>query len=95
MSICPVSVGMINLNRIIGLNWNLTHLLKAQKEWTSSITSDSWPMGLVLSIKNFFMKIKNSPQILQVRKNKLKKNLFFLTVFFIFRHWVENCNIVA
>ena len=68
LSVCPVSMGTTTLDRIIGLDKNLIHLLRAQKERMSSLISHSLPMVLFflrvisfhLFIKKVFMKIKNS-----------------------------------
>ena len=53
-------VNSITLDRIIGLDWNLTHLWSSQKEKKNSLINHFLPMALVFSIKDVFVKIKNS-----------------------------------
>ena len=62
-------------------DWNENDtLLKGQIEKTSSLTSYFWPMVPVLSIKNVFVKIKNSifpPKYTIYGRNVEKQNSFF------------------
>ena len=63
LSVCLLSSSlnpMITFERIIRLNYVLAHLLRAKEQRTNSLTSHFQPTVLVLSIKNVFLKIKNS-----------------------------------
>ena len=71
---------MITFEWIIGFDWNMAHLLRAQKERTSSLTRHFWPMVLVLTIINVFVKIKNSiflPKYTRYGKNIETQNYLF------------------
>ena len=77
----PISSHMMRmwyiLDKIIGLDWNLAHLLRAHKKKMSSLTSHLWPMILVLSMEIFFVKIENSifpPKYTKYGKNVNKQN---------------------
>ena len=59
-SICLASVDTITLNRIIGLNLNLAHMMKAWKEGRFRQVALCLPMVVALFMKKIFVKIKAS-----------------------------------
>ena len=74
------SLTQIILDRIIGLDWKLAQVLRAQKERMSSLTSHLWLMVQVLSIKNVFIRIQNfifSPKYTRYCENIQKQNSLF------------------
>ena len=71
------SVDTITLDWIIGLDFIMEHLLRAQKVRTSSSTSHFCPIVLVLFINNIFVRNKNQicpPIYMKYRKNVEKRN---------------------
>ena len=59
MTVCPVSMDTISLDKIIGLECNLGHLLRTQKEKTSSINQPFSTNGSGFIYKKRFCENKN------------------------------------
>ena len=84
---CQASVDMILLNRNIKLDWNLPHVLRAQKDRTSSLSNHFWTMVLVVSvkIKNSIFWPKSTSLSRTCRKKRVRTGLYSTHTYYLMK----------